>query len=130
MAYILEVGGKSRATAYYYMTKVGNRCFIDRAVEVLLTIIKHVMSSASETEIVSICYGYNRVMPYHITPKEMGNPHANHTPITTDNITAHGLVIFTMPSRPFKPNNMTFCGSNDGEHKACSNFSGPEDTHM
>ena len=39
--YILNVGRKSRAAAYYYMTKDGNREFTNWAVGVLYTIIKH-----------------------------------------------------------------------------------------
>ena len=63
--YILNVGRKSRAAAYYYMTKDGNREFTNWAVGVLYTIIKHGMSSASEAETGALHYRYKHTMPYH-----------------------------------------------------------------
>ena len=49
-SYLSEVNAKSRAAAYYYMTRKGNRAFTNGAIDVLSTIIKHVMSSTSEAE--------------------------------------------------------------------------------
>jgi hypothetical protein len=46
-SYLSEVGGKSRAAAYYYMTRKGNRSFNNGTVDILSATIKHVMSSAS-----------------------------------------------------------------------------------
>ena len=59
-AYLSELGGKSRAAAYYYMTKKGQKEFHNGAIDVLSTIIKHVMSSASEAETGALYYGCKR----------------------------------------------------------------------
>ena len=107
-SYLSEVGGKSRAAAYYYMTREGNREFNNGAVDVLSTIIKHVMSSASEAESGALYYGCKRAMPYRTTLEEMGHPQTKPTPVTTDNNTAHGLAIGTMSSKASKPNDMRF----------------------
>ena len=107
-SYLSEVGGKSRAAAYYYMTREGNRAFTNGAVDVLSTIIKHVMSSASEAESGALYYGCKRAMPYRTTLEEMGHPQTKPTPVTTDNNTAHGLAIGTMSSKASKPNDMRF----------------------
>ena len=56
-SYLSEPGGKSRAAAYYYMTKKGQKEFNNGAIDVLSTIIKHVMSSASEAETGALYYG-------------------------------------------------------------------------
>ena len=48
-SYLSKVNTKSRAEAYYYMTRKGNRAFTNGAIDVLSTIIKHVMSSTSES---------------------------------------------------------------------------------
>ena len=56
-SYISELGGKIRAAAYYYITNKYQKDFNNRAIDILCTIIKHVMSSASEAEIGALYYG-------------------------------------------------------------------------
>ena len=106
-SYLSEMDGKSRAAAYYYLTKEGNRAFHNGAIDVLSTIIKHVMSSASEAETSALFYGCKRAIPYRVTLEEMGHPQSK-TPVTTDNNTAHGLTMGTMNSKASKSNDMRF----------------------
>ena len=106
-SYLSEMDGKSRAAAYYYMTKNGQKEFNNGAVDILSTIIKHVMSSASEAETGALYYGCKRSIPYRVTLEEMGHPQPA-TPVTTDNNTAHGLTMGTMTSKASKSNDMRF----------------------
>ena len=107
-SYLSEIGGKSRAAAYYYMTQKGNREFNNGAIDILSTVIKHVMSSASEAETGALYYGCKRALPYRVTLEEMGHPQHDPTPVTTDNNTAHGLTMGTMTSKASKSNDMRF----------------------
>jgi hypothetical protein len=50
-SYLSELGGKSRAAAYMFLTKKGDPDCHNGAIKVLSSIIKHVMASASETEL-------------------------------------------------------------------------------
>ena len=45
--YLSEPEGKSRAAAYYYLTHSDDKKFNNGAINILSTIIKHVMASAS-----------------------------------------------------------------------------------
>ena len=90
------------------MTRKGNRSFNNGAIDVLSTIIKHVMSSASEAETGALYYGCKRAIPYRTTLEEMGHPQHKPTPVTTDNNTAHGLTMGTMSSKASKSNDMRF----------------------
>jgi hypothetical protein len=106
-SYLSEMDGKSRAAAYYFMTRKGKKEFTNGAVDVLSTIIKHVMSSASEAETGALYYGCKRAIPYRVTLEEMGHPQGK-TPVRTDNNTAHGLTMGTMNSKASKSNDMRF----------------------
>ena len=105
--YLSEVGGKSRATAYYYMTQDGKREeFTNQGMDIMSTIIKHSMFSASEVELGALYYGCKHNIPYQTTLEEMEHPQTKPTPVTTDNNTAHGIVIGAMSSKMSKPNDM------------------------
>ena len=60
------------------------------------------MSSASEAELAALYYGYNQAAPICVTLTEMGHPQPDPTPITTNNITAQGLTMGTMPPKASK----------------------------
>jgi hypothetical protein len=107
-SYLSEPDAKSRAAAYYFMTRDGDRAFTNGAIDVLSTVIKHVMSSASEAETGALYYGCKRALPYKVTLEEMGHPQKKPTPVTTDNNTAHGLTMGTMTSKASKSNDMRF----------------------
>ena len=107
-SYLSELGGKSRAAAYMYLTKKDNPDFHNGPVLILSAIIKHVMAPASETEIASLFYGYKEAIPLRVTLEEMGHPQPGPTPVTTDNSTAVGLTLNTMTPRASKSMDMRF----------------------
>lgn len=106
-SYLSEIDGKSRAATYYYLTQKGNKSFHNGAIDVLSTIIKHVISSSSEAESGTLFYRCKRAIPYRVTLEEMGHPQ-DKTPVTIDNSTAHGLTMGTMNSKASKSNDMRF----------------------
>ena len=107
-SYLSELGGKSRATDYYYMTNKYQKEFNNGAIYVLSTIIKHVMFSASKSDTGAINYRCKRAIPYRVTLQEMGHPQSEPTPVTTDNNTSHGLKMGTINSKASNSNNMRF----------------------
>jgi hypothetical protein len=107
-SYLSEPGGKSRAAGHFYITKRNNEDFNNGAVLTLSSIIKHVMSSASEAKLATLYYGCKQAAPICVTLKEMGHRQPAPTPITTDNITAQGLTTGTMTPKASKSNNQQF----------------------
>eukprot|EP00804_Cyclotella_cryptica_P013537 CCRYP_021093-RA/>CCRYP_021093-RA protein AED:0.19 eAED:0.14 QI:0/0/0/1/1/1/4/0/1001 len=107
-SYLSEQGGKSRAAAYFYLTKKNNPDFHNDSVLILSTIIKHIMASASETELAALFYGANEAIALCTALKEMGHPQSGPTPVTTDNSTAVGLTMDTMIPRASKAMDMRF----------------------
>ena len=80
-AYCLsEPDGKSRATAYYYLTRSGDKDFNNGAIDILSTIINHVMASASAAETGALFYGCKRAILYRVTLEEMGHAQPGPTP--------------------------------------------------
>ena len=73
-------------------------------IDVLYTIIKHVMSSASEADTGALYYRCKRAITYRVTLQEMRHLQSEPTPVTTDNNTAHGLTMSTMTSKASKSN--------------------------
>ena len=90
------------------MTNNGQKYFNNGAIDVISTIIKHVMSSVSEAETGALYYGCNRAIPYRVTLQEMGHPQSKPTPVTTDNNTTRGLTMGSMTSKSSKYNDMRF----------------------
>jgi hypothetical protein len=84
-SYLSEPEGKSRAAAYFYLTKQNEPDFHNGAVLVLSAINKHIMASASETELAALFYGCKEAIPLCTTLEEMGHPQPGPTPVTTDN---------------------------------------------
>lgn len=107
-SYLSELGGKSRAAAYMYLTKQNEPDFHNGAVLVLSAIIKHVMASASETELAALFYGCKEAIPLRTALQEMGHPQPGPTPVTTDNSTALGLSMKTMIPKASKAMDMRF----------------------
>eukprot|EP00804_Cyclotella_cryptica_P020408 CCRYP_012623-RA/>CCRYP_012623-RA protein AED:0.44 eAED:0.44 QI:0/0/0/1/0/0/2/0/536 len=101
-SYLSEPEGKSRAAAYFYLTKQNEPDFHNGAVLVLSAIIKHIMASASETELAALFYGCKEAIPLRTTLEEMGHPQPGPTPVTTDNTTAIGLTLNTMKPKASK----------------------------
>eukprot|EP00804_Cyclotella_cryptica_P026154 CCRYP_013043-RA/>CCRYP_013043-RA protein AED:0.45 eAED:0.45 QI:0/-1/0/1/-1/1/1/0/134 len=105
-SYLSKPEGKSRAAAYFYLTKQNNPDFHSGAVLVLSAIIKHIMASASKTELAALFYGCKEATPLRTTLEEMGNPQPGPTPVTTDNSTAVGLTLNTMTPKASKSMDM------------------------
>jgi len=74
VSYLSELGGKSRATGHFYLTNRNDEDFNNGAILTLSSIIKHVMSSASEAELAALYYGCKQAAPICITLEEMGHP--------------------------------------------------------
>jgi hypothetical protein len=107
-SYLSETGGRSRATGHFYLTNQNDKDFNNRAVLTLSSIIKHVMSSTSEAELAALYYGCKTAAPLRTTLKEMGHAQLRPTPVTTDNITAQGITMGTMPPRSSKSMDQRF----------------------
>jgi hypothetical protein len=58
-----EIGGKHQAAGHYYLTNQNNKNFNNSAVMTLSSIIKHVMSSASEVELLAMYYSCKMAAP-------------------------------------------------------------------
>ena len=107
-SYLSELGGKSRAAGHFYLTNQNDEDFNNGAILTLSSIIKHVMSFASEAELAALYYGCKQAAPIRVTLKEMGHPQPAPTPVTTDNITAQGLTMGTMTPKASKSNDQRF----------------------
>ena len=105
-SYLSEPGGKSHAAAYFYLTKQDDPNFHNGTVLVLSAIIKHIMASASETELAALFYGCKEAIPFCTTLEEMGHPQPGPTPVTTDNTIAIGLTLNTMTPKASKSMDM------------------------
>jgi hypothetical protein len=55
--YLSEPGGKSRAAGHFYLLNCNDKDFNNGAILTLSTIIKHVMSLASEAKLPTLYYG-------------------------------------------------------------------------
>jgi len=107
-SYLSKIGGKSRATGHFYLTNCNDEDFNNEAILTLSSIIKHVMSSASEAELAALYYGCKQAAPICITLEEMGHPQPAPTPVTTDNITVQGLAMGAMTPKASKSNDQWF----------------------
>jgi hypothetical protein len=107
-SYLSELGGKSRATGHFYLTNRNDEDFNNGAILTLSSIIKHVMSSASEAELAALYYGCKQAAPIRVTLEEMGHTQPAPTPVTTNNITAQGLTLGTMTPKASKSNDQRF----------------------
>ena len=75
---------------------------------VIFGIIKHVMSSASESEMGALYYGCKGATPLRTTFEELSHSQGGPTPVTTNNSTAYGLTLDTMVSISSKENDIRF----------------------
>jgi hypothetical protein len=103
-SYLSKLGEKSRAAGHFYLTNQNDEDFNNGAILTLSSIIKHVMSSASEAELAALYYGCKQTSPIRVTLEEMGHPQPAPTPATTNNITAQGLTMGTMTPKASKSN--------------------------
>ncbi len=99
--YLSEHNVCSQASAHFYLAKKGDKEFNNSAILNLASIIKHVMSLASDSKLVALYYGCKIAIPIQTTLDKMGHTQPP-TPITTDNIMAQGLTIGTMTPKASK----------------------------
>ncbi len=107
-SYLSEHAGKSPASGHFYLTNDGDKKINSGAILTLLSIIKHLMSSASKAKIAALYYGCKLAIPLCTTLKEMGHPQHKCTMVTTNNIAAQGLTMGTMTPKVFKSMNQCF----------------------
>jgi hypothetical protein len=62
-SYFSEPGGKIRAAGYFYLLNCNDKIFNNGAIPTLLTIIKHVMLSASKAKLPALYYGCKLAAP-------------------------------------------------------------------
>ena len=90
-SYLSEPKAKSRARGHFWIGNKGDEDFNNGAIVKLSSVNKHVMSSASESELKALFYNCKAAVPLRVTLEEMGHRQPK-TPVTTDNSTAHGLI--------------------------------------
>jgi hypothetical protein len=101
-SYLFKPGSKSRAAGYFYLSNCNDKDFNNGTILTLLTIIKHIMSSASEAKLAALSYGCKLAAPLRTTLEELGHFQPSPTPVTTNNITAQGLTMGTMRPKASK----------------------------
>ncbi len=62
-SYLSKSGGKSRAAGHFYLSNCNDKDFNNGAILTLSTIIKYIMSSASEAELAALYYGCKLAAP-------------------------------------------------------------------
>jgi hypothetical protein len=90
-SYLSEREAKSRAGGLFYMgnsVNTANR-LTNRAILIISTVLKHVMSSAAEAEIGAVFINAKEEVVLSTTLEELGHPHPP-TLLKTDNTTATG----------------------------------------
>jgi hypothetical protein len=123
VSYLSELSGKNHASAYLYLKNHDDETFNNGTILTMLSIIKHVMSSASESELAALYYSCKDVVPICTTLEEMGHPQLKCTMITTNNITVQA---------PWAPRHLKLpnlwinisIGSNAAMHNVNSSISG------
>ena len=106
-SYLSEPKAKSRAGGHFWIGNKGDEDFNNGAIVTLSSVIKHVMSSASESELAALFYNWKAAVPLCVTLEEMCHRQPK-TPVTTDNSTAHGLIQITMIPKAYKSMDMRF----------------------
>ena len=106
-SYLSEYKAKSRAGGHFWLGNKGDKDFNNGAIVTLSSVIKHVMSSASESELAALIYNCKAAVPLRVTLEEISHIQPK-TPFTTDNSTAHGLIQSTMIPKASKSMDMRF----------------------
>ena len=106
-SYLSEHKARSRAAGHFYMANENDAAFNNGPVLTISTIIRHVMASAAEAELAAIFYSAQEAIPIRHMLKELGHEQKR-TPITTDNVTAQGLIKGAMVPRKSKAMDMRF----------------------
>lgn len=118
-AYLVASKARSRAGGYFYLTtKDGQR--MNASIAVTASIMRVVMSSASEAELGALFLNARKALPMRHTLIELGHAQPP-TKIKTDNSTADGIVNGTIKPNRSKAMDMRFfwlcCRVNQGQFK-------------
>ena len=105
--YLSEHNARSWASAHFYLTNLGDEEINNGAILNLTSIIKHVMSSALEAEMLALHYSCKLAGPIRTTLGKMGHTQPQ-TPVRTDNIMAKGLIVDTMTLKASKSMDQQF----------------------
>ena len=89
-AYLVVPEARSRAGGFHY-TGNGDGQLTNGPITVLAKIIKHVMKSAAEAEVIALFMNAEELVPLRHCLEEMGHPQPP-TPLKTDNSTANGII--------------------------------------
>jgi hypothetical protein len=129
--YLSEREAKSRAGGLFYMGRNidSKNKLTNGAILIIITILKHVMSSAAETEIGSVFLNGKEATMLRTTLEEMGHPQPT-TPLQTDNTTAMGYINDTIKQRRTRAMDMHFIGSKTDSNKVRSMSIGARDTKI
>jgi hypothetical protein len=108
-SYLSENEAKSRAGVFFYMgntTKNVNK-LTNGAILIVRKVLKHVMSSAAESEIGAVFINAKEGAVLRATLEELGHKQPP-TPMETDNNTATGYINGTIKQKPTKAMDMRF----------------------
>ena len=90
-SYLSEKGVRSRAEGYYFLDNKDDPMKNNGAIHVVARMLKNVMSSAAEAEIVAVFMNAKEAVPIRQNLEELGHPQPA-TEIITDNKAAHGIL--------------------------------------
>ena len=112
-AYLVLHRARSRCAVYYYLgdklQSPTDKPAINGTVHVLCKTIPNVLSSAAEAETGGIYHGARESVPMIVALIEMGHPQdPNSVLVTTNNSTAHGILISTMRAKLSKAYDMRY----------------------
>ena len=112
-AYLVLPKAKSSTAAFFYLrdntTTTKKKSRINGAIHVSCKTIPNVVSSASKAETGNIYLDAKEAVPIIIALEEMGHlQNPNSVPITTDNITAHGILTNDMQAKLSKAYDMRY----------------------
>jgi hypothetical protein len=107
--YLSEREAKSTAGGFFYLGSniASKNKLTNGAILIIITILKHVMSSAAEAEIVSVFLDAKEATTLRTTLEEMGHPQPP-TPLQTDNTTVMGYSNGTIKQRRTRAIDMRF----------------------
>ena len=105
-AYLVAPEARSRAGGFHFTGNEDGQ-LTNGPITVLAKIIKHVMKSAAEAEVIALYMNAEELVPLRHCLEEMGHPQPP-TPLKTDNSTANGIVNRTMKQKRSKSFDMRY----------------------
>jgi hypothetical protein len=108
-SYLSEIEAKSRAGGFFYMGSNADTTnkLTNGAILIISTVLKHVMSSAAESEIGEVLINAKEGTVLRTTLEELGHPHPP-APLETDKTTATGYSNGTIKQKLRRAMDMRF----------------------